>query len=142
MNKNLNIKKFLISLNKKPNQINEDYINEPKIKEISIAPRMTSTMPLPFNNKPTDRILEEKNDYINEPKIKEISIAPRMTSTMPLPFNNKPTDRILENNFEENLNPKNVYIHPRMNTTMPLPFNNKTLDRIPTMDTFNPKNKY
>jgi len=41
---------------------------EPKIKEISIAPRMTSTMPMLFNNQPINRIkkidtFNPKNNY-------------------------------------------------------------------------------
>ena len=101
MNKNLNIKSFLDNLK---NNNTCDYLVEPKIKEISIAPRMTSTMPMPFNNQPTDRILD--NNYQEENIKKEITLQPRMTSTMPMPFNNQPIDRI---KTIDTFNPKNNY---------------------------------
>ena len=107
MNRNFNIKSFLDTLkNKQP-----DYIEEPKIKEISIAPRMTSTMPLPFN-KPAkaDRIYHRILIILK--KKKRNIIFTKNDGTMPMPFNNKPNDRILDFNFPENNN-KEISFLPR-----------------------------
>ena len=69
-------------------------------------------------------------------------MEPRITGTLPMPFIKSSVDRISDINFNKNEKVKDISLEMRRNTVESMPFINKHIDRIPTMDTFNPGNKY
>ena len=128
--KDLKIEKFLQTI------ANNNNLN--KSNNYNVWNRLNQNLDI-YENK-----IPEFNSYnsFNEKKKKEINLEPKITGTLPMPFIKSSVDKISDINFNKNEKVKDISLEMRRNTVESMPFINKHIDRIPTMDTFNPGNKY